>query len=298
MEASSSFLGLILFIMSTLLYFVFKMMYGKDVYDKDEFGDVKRNNDGSPKILYTAKSIKRKIFFLYFLIVIISQLIVNISVLNLICQTSIASVAFPAIIYTIIPWILIFGVIKVVLVLLPGWKAPFSNTFGYLIALIFGLKTTVREVLKPMSLEDDDKVLEGDQLKSFQTLREIYKDDSILINEITPENFDNFWRIMLKSQLIKTEHEVKQIPGKNLTLDKLRGNLQWFVGLKDDISEMIWFLLSGSLISTVVYNNISQYKCEYSASDIMAQDAKYKQSLDKQEKETEAGKNKIYYSSQ
>ncbi len=288
-------ISLLLFTVTTVFYFIFRIMYGKDVYETDSSGNILKDDSGNPKILYTAESIKKKIYMIYFLFVIIGQLIVNLSLLQNMCKTSISSVAFPGIMYTIIPWILIFGVLKVIFMLLPGWKAPFSNTFGYLIAKMVGLNKTMRGVLKPLNLEDDDVVLEGEQLKSFQTLRHIYKDDSVLINEITPLNFHNFWKVMQKSQLLKTEYEVKNDPDlKGKTLEQLKGDLQWFVGFKDDVSEFIWFLLSGSLISSIVYNNMGQYKCVYSASEIQEQDKKYKQSIEN--KEQVPGKNQVYVS--
>lgn len=291
-------ISLIIFTVTTVFYFIFRIMYGKDVYETDNMGNTLKDDTGNPKILYTAKSMKRKIYILYFLFVIVGQLLINLSLLQNMCKTSIASVALPGIMYTIIPWLLIFGTLKVLFMLLPGWKSPFSNTFGYLIAKLIGLNSTMRGVLKPLNLEEDSEVvLEGDQLKSFQTLRQIYKDDSVLINEITPDNFDNFWRIMQKAQLLKTEHEVKNDPDlKGKTLDKLKGDLQWFVGFKDDVSEFIWYLLSGSLISSIVYNNMGQYKCVYSASEIQKQDEAYKKSVE--EKEQTPGQNQIYVSNE
>ena len=41
---------------------------------------------------------------------------------------------------TLIPWVIIFGILNVLLLQFPGWKAPFSNTIGYLIANIAGAK--------------------------------------------------------------------------------------------------------------------------------------------------------------
>jgi hypothetical protein len=290
-------ISLILFTITTIFYFIVRVMYGKDVYETDNMGNTLKDEKGNPKILYTAESIKRKIYMIYFLIVVIGQLIVNLALLRSMCNTSISSVAFAGLIYTLVPWILIFGVLKVMFVMLPGWKAPFSNTFGYLFAKIIGLNWTMRAILKPLNLEEDNVVLEGEQLKSFQTLRHIYKDDSVLINEITPLNFDNFWKTMEKSQLIKTEYEIKNDPklkGKNI--DKLKGDLQWYVGFKDDISEFIWFLLSGSLISSIVYNNMNKYQCVYSASEIQEQDKKYKESVEEKEKEEGMGKKQIYSS--
>ena len=99
---------------------------------------------------------------------------------------------------------------------------------------------------------------------------------------------------MKKSQLFKTDEEIKAIPGTNgkYNLNKLRGDLQWYVGLKDDVSEFIWFLLSGSLISSIVYNNMNKYKCNYTPKQIEEQDKKYKEQTDEKESNET---NQVYY---
>jgi hypothetical protein len=295
MDGSGAFIGLILFIITTIFYFVFKLFFGKDVFKKDENGDILKDANGNPEILYTAESMKKKIYVLYFILVIISQLFVNLSLLSAMCKSGLASVALPGFIYTIVPWLLIFGILKLMFMIMPGWKAPFSNTFGYLVTRIAGLRTILRYLLKPIDLEDDNRELKGEQLHSFQTLREIYKDDSVLINEITPENFDKFWNTMKKSQLFKSDDEIKAIPGTNgkYNLNKLRGEVQWYVGLKDDVSEFVWFLLSGSLISSIVYNNMNKYKCSYTPEQIAEQDKKYKSQVD--EKEDTTNTKQVYY---
>ena len=40
---------------------------------------------------------------------------------------------------TIIPWVFVFASIIVLLMLLPSWLSPFSNTIGYFIAKVMGL---------------------------------------------------------------------------------------------------------------------------------------------------------------
>ena len=46
----------------------------------------------------------------------------------------------PALMYTLIPNVFIFGALIVGLLLFPGWKAPFSNTIGYLIVCLPTMK--------------------------------------------------------------------------------------------------------------------------------------------------------------
>ena len=85
----------------------------------------------------------------------------------------------PSINYTVVPNLFIFGTLLLVLLLMPGWKAPFSNTIGYLIVWISGVNNSFFKILKQ----------DNNQNKLLQM---VYKDPSIMINEITPENFDLF----------------------------------------------------------------------------------------------------------
>ena len=289
----SAGLGLVLFSVSTIFYFIFKMIFGKDTFQMDSEDNLIKDDKGNPILLSSAYDMKKKIFSFYFVFVIAGQLFVNLSMFKSMCNASMSSIALPGIVYTIIPWVVIFGAIQVMFIILPGWKAPFSNTLGYLVAKIAGLRTILRYLLKPIDLEED-KQLDGDQLKSFQTLREIYKDDSVLINEITPDNFEKFWKTMQKSQLIKSDNEIRNIPGTGgkYNIDVLKGELQWYVGLKDDVSEFVWLMLTGSLVSSVVFNSMSKYKCNYSAEQIAAQDKKYKE--EQKAKKPEPGQKQVY----
>ena len=81
--------------------------------------------------------------------------------------------------YTAIPNLFIFGALILILLLMPGWKAPFSNTLGYLIVWLAGVNNSFFKILKQ----------DNNQNKLLQM---VYKDPSTMINEITPENFDLF----------------------------------------------------------------------------------------------------------
>ena len=45
-----------------------------------------------------------------------------------------------AILYTLFPNVLIFGLLIAILIGFPGWKAPFSNTLGFVAAKGSGIK--------------------------------------------------------------------------------------------------------------------------------------------------------------
>ena len=70
------------------------------------------------------------------------------------------------------------------LIQFPGWKAPFANTLGYLLLKLSGIERLMRDILVP-----EDKA--SQELKP--SIRQIYRDQSLLVNEITPQNFEQFW---------------------------------------------------------------------------------------------------------
>ena len=70
-------------------------------------------------------------------------------------------------------------------------------------------------------------------------IRQIYRDQSLLVNEITPQNFEQFW------------NSNKELFNENA--EQLKDKLKSKIVLKDAVSEFIWFYLTGSLI----YNYLS-----------------------------------------
>jgi len=50
---------------------------------------------------------------------------------------------------------MIFGILNLLLLTLPGWLAPFSNTFGYAIAKLAGLSDLMNEILRPKIVSKD-----------------------------------------------------------------------------------------------------------------------------------------------
>ena len=87
-------------------------------------------------------------------------------------------------IYTIIPNFFMLGLVMIILKVFPGWKEPFSNTIGYAIVYLMGLGETFSELLKPKIV---GKGKTGGDLISL-----ICENKSIIINQITPMNYELF----------------------------------------------------------------------------------------------------------
>ena len=160
---------------------------------------------------------------------------------------------------TLVACVVIFGSMIGILQAFPGWKAPFSNTIGY--ALSFGVNSAFTKLLKS---------------KLPEIVRKIFDDKSLMINEITPENWEPFLKKMSENDILEYDYEI--IQGKLPKGDPLRdtvpgnandgesGRLQEVQGaikklyrrvvIKESIAEFLWYGLTGALVITVIHNNL------------------------------------------
>ena len=178
-----------------------------------------------------------------------------------------------AAVVTVVPWVLIFGILKVFLIAFPGWLSPFSNTFGYLAAKLSGVKDLLQSIL----------ATKGSNKDSTEAIKNIYSDPSLLINEVTPRNFDSFWASMTKSGMFKAA-----------TGSDAQDKLRKIVNLKDIISEYIWFLLTGALVTSVSYNYTVRSSCSIPASDMKERAAQASAEAAANESAEEKKKARVY----
>jgi len=143
-----------------------------------------------------------------------------------------------AINYTIIPNLFIFGALIMVMMFFPGWKAPFSNTIGYLFVMVLNVKETFINMLKA---ESNNKLL-----------KMVYRDPSMMINEMTPENFDLF--------INKMGTPPNSILGVNYK--KYIPDLYNLVVIKDKIAEFLWYMFTGYLVIQNSDSYINSIKCK------------------------------------
>ena len=208
---------------------------------------------------YITDPAQTKIYLgIYLILVIIGEYIINLSLTDTMCGSRQWNTAL---LVTLIPWVFIFGILNVVLLIFPGWLAPFSNTFGYGIAKLMGVGTLLTKIFKD-KLEPsatDNKIM-------AEALVHIYNDESLLINEITESNFSNFWQNM--QQLIKPTA---------FTDDNLKQQLLGFVRLKDIVAEYIWYMLTGGLVTSVGYNYVVNASCTQNLQDMKRRDKAYEE---------------------
>ena len=138
--------------------------------------------------------------------------------------------------------------------LFPSWLAPFSNTLGYLVISMSGLAGLVRKIFKE-SMQEDGSGTEGSSGEGLtgaqaKALSYIYADQSMLINQVTPGNFDQFWKDM---------HTLRKADGADS--DSLKKSLRNLVVLKQSVSYFVWYALTGALVISVSYNYLVNTAC-------------------------------------
>jgi len=186
---------------------------------------------------------------MYVVLVVGSQLFINVRNSAELCNDTPQIVT--SFIYTIIPNFFILGLIMVLMKILPGWKSPFSNTIGYLVVYMLGVGGAFSDLLKSK--------------KTGELIQKICDNQAIVINEITPFNFELFLNKMNKDKLLKSGYRGKPAYHK----------LWKYVVLKDSIAEFMWIGLCGALVISTTFNALLEISCDIPTAQRKAAAAKF-----------------------
>jgi hypothetical protein len=217
-------------------------------------------------------------------VIVVGEMMISVGMTKTVCgfeQWDIAAM------FTIIPWVLIVGAVKLALIARPGWLVPFSNTFGYFLSsAAFGLVEAFRQILKPKVILSKDGEEEADKSANSRNvakaLQEIYEDESLLINQMTPDNIMGTIKKFSTVGLMYTADEYASTPENQdnpnaaSIYQKYIEALKKAVWFKLFVSEFVWLLISGILAISVTYNYIMNYGCKMTAEQI----AKKSQNMD------------------
>ncbi|ANS04204.1 hypothetical protein [uncultured Mediterranean phage] len=230
---------LFIYIIGISIYFVLKYNNQKN----------KNFNDNSP----VGSSLLEKIILL---VVFVSSVVSNYFVANQVCNNLSSSNEMEILSVSIFPWLILAVIVSIIKYLLPGWKLPFSDTFGYLVVYFQGAENTLVEVLEK----------DGGMKKKL--LKKIYDNTSLLLNVITPNNFDKKWKeISNKIQGSKNSDQLNKTGGQekntssNGGMSKLKTDLWNVILLKDLIGEYVWWIIIG--LSVIMYQTqrVANMKC-------------------------------------
>jgi len=175
---------------------------------------------------------------------------------------------FKLFMYVLFPNLMIFMMMFIILKIFPGWKAPFSNTFGYFLAYTMGIKSTFSILLKEQEHNQGNP-------EAMASVKQIMENKSLMINQFTVDNFANTFNEFVKNDLFFVED-------KNLFLEENDGTISGFktavgnagsvqfdaikklfsaVTAKDLVAEHIWYILTGCLVITIVKNTMGELNC-------------------------------------
>lgn len=237
----------------------------------------------------------------YVLLIIVGQFFINLNLTESMCGIrQWKSTLFT----TIVPWLIIFIVLHLFLVIFPGWLVPFSNTFGYLVAKLMGLPDLMKEMLAPPVGEDKEisNALESIRVDNSLFINELYTEDDKFVMDgdgkftldadgkkiKSRPNFDKTWDRLVNTKIID--------PAKQKDYPDFKDRLYAFVQMKFSVAEYVWNLLTGFFVTSVTYNYIINTGCSKSAKEMEERYNTYQAeaSKDKKKKEEEE-KNKPNY---
>lgn len=258
MSSSSSYLNLAIFLLSTFFYY----LAIKPTFTYDIFKDTTLTE------AYNQQNFM--CLGIYLLLIVVSQFIVNISIIAGKCGGSMSENMGTAGIYTFIPWILIFGITIAILIIYPGFKTAFSDVIGY-----YYVSSSANKILSDLLIDTKIQPLidnSTDNKESLQTAADaiikIFGNSSLLINQITPPQFNKYWSIL--NPLMKPIYQTES--GETDTIKKRLFDL---VVTRDNVGEIMWFLYAGIIVVSLIQLKISSSACKMSPQTMEQNYAKF-----------------------
>ena len=220
-----------------------------------------------------------------FIVLFLVHMAVNLMGFQNKCGGSLSNNIGKVFISTFVPWLLIFGALMLVLIIFPGFKGAFSNVIGYYAVYRASNKILIKllgntQVDRPLeevqgSEEENANILE----KASDAVLKLVGNTSIMINQFTPENFEDMWNMMIP--VMKPEMRgVANAPLKSELLEQ--------VILRDNIGECCWYLYTMLLLLVIVKTMLMKQECVTTLTDIKEKEGEF----DKQQREKDDQENK------
>tara|TARA_Y100000768_G_scaffold387688_1_gene379809 strand:- start:283 stop:1050 length:768 start_codon:yes stop_codon:yes gene_type:complete len=196
--------------------------------------------------------LRKRNFFItiaYFLAIIMLVFYINYTNYNETCPSTddmSGDAMYFIVMISVFPWLSIMGVCFAVLNVLPGWKSPFSNTFGYFITMfMLGGQHMINKILNIKDNDDENSAIKIVLENNFGNL----------INDYTPNNIEEFRKIGsdIGSAKLKTLSYSAAANDYN--------NIANLILLKDFIAEGIWFILMGLFVINITNSYVTEEAC-------------------------------------
>jgi hypothetical protein len=278
---ASSYLNIASFLFTTLFYYL--VLKPKLNYD-DMTNPDKYNNYLNNEKIYLA---------VYFFAILIVQFVVNAYVITQSCGGSVAQNIGASGGFTFIPWTLLFGIVIVVLLIFPGFKSAFSDVIGY-----FYVSGSANKLLTELLVNNDvqtkidaDSASTPQQKAAMQQAADmivkICGNTSILINQIVPSNFVEYWNIL--KPLMKSQYQTD-----GPLADAKRNELFELVVTRDNVGEAMWYLYTGFLISSIVQLKIATRGCVVNPQQMAKNYQNYVEEQEKSDQEQKKATSSVY----
>lgn len=228
---------------------------------------------------------------LFLLIVICTQLGLNITYLIDKCKGSAGKNVGAAVIYTLVPWLLIFGVMMALIMAFPGFKSVFSDVIGYFF-VAKSANNLLSSILKDTNIDNliKNENTSPEQKKELEfaaeAIMKICGNKSILINQMFPDNFISIWD-KLKPLMKEGMYEKGGDDNKKQQLLDL-------VVYRDNIGEALWYVYTAILVSSIVYYNLDTRGCVKDVNSIKAEYDEYTKEQEAVEKQEEINSSTAY----
>ena len=278
---ASSYLNIASFLFTTLFYYL--VLKPKLNYD-DMTNPDKYNNYLNNEKIYLA---------VYFFAILIVQFVANAYVITQTCGGSVAQNIGASGGFTFIPWTLLFGIVIVVLLIFPGFKSAFSDVIGY-----FYVSGSANKLLTELLVNNDvqtkidsDNASTPQQKAAMQQAADmivkICGNTSILINQIVPSNFVEYWNIL--KPLMKSQYQTD-----GPLADAKRNELFELVVTRDNVGEAMWYLYTGFLISSIVQLKIATRGCVVNPQQMAKNYQNYVEEQEKSVQEQKKATSSVY----
>jgi hypothetical protein len=265
---ANSYLNIVTFLLTTLFYYLIikpSLTYEKSINPTEYKAYIGDN------YMYLA---------IYFLLVLVIQFFVNSSIISSTCGGNITENMGAAGVFTFLPWTLMFGVIIIILAIYPGFKSAFSDVIGY-----YWVSSSASSILTELLVNQDvqnkidgDATMTPEKKKEMQsaadTIIKICGNTSILINQIVPTNFQDYWNIL--KPLMKDKYQTDSPESSDI-----RNKLFDLVVTRDNIGEFMWYLYTGLLLISIVQLKITTRGCASNPKTMEANYQKFQESEQK-----------------
>lgn len=204
-------------------------------------------------------------FCTFFAVLLIGQFFCNILLIVQRCGGAVNKNIGAAMLITFIPWVAIFGITFLLILIIPELKTHPANVLGYFYVMS-SANAILTEILVDTSTQP--KIAEltstSDKTKMQMVADAIVKicsDKSVLINEITPLNFDTYWENVL-DPIMKEQY---QVGNNKIANEEYRKKFFAVVLSRDTIGEVVWVVYMTFLLLSLTNFKIMSYQCEADA---------------------------------